>query len=218
MYIGKNSNGDLVEAKRASKEDEYICPCCEQPLILRQGTIKVPHFAHKSGHECDAWYGEMSEWHRQWQEMFPIENREVVINCNGERHRADVCFGKYVVEFQNSPMSYKEFDKRTKFYTDAGYKLIWVFNLEDKEILLHHINGTYRWMRWSKTFKNFFAKNGKSLLYFQFRNIHTKCTELHRIDWLSNCKDGYSAKYFRVFYKGPFRPEQFVNYMKYGFM
>ncbi len=35
----------------ANKSESYKCPDCQRPVILRKGTIRVPHFAHKSS--CD---------------------------------------------------------------------------------------------------------------------------------------------------------------------
>lgn len=43
-------------------------------------------------------------------------------------------------EFQHSPMSHTEFLERTSFYTDAGYKMVWVFDYRDKDI---HITTAY---------------------------------------------------------------------------
>ena len=39
--------------KIACKKNNYICPCCKNDVIFRQGTIKRPHFAHhKSNNQC----------------------------------------------------------------------------------------------------------------------------------------------------------------------
>ena len=73
----------------------------------------------------------MSEWHMSWQKLFPHKNREVVIKSENEIHRADVlCFGT-VIEFQHSPISKSEFSRRNKFYTDAGKKVVWIFDLTE---------------------------------------------------------------------------------------
>jgi len=45
--IGKTSLGELVKASDAQKEISYACPICSQPLVLRKGSQKRPHFAHK---------------------------------------------------------------------------------------------------------------------------------------------------------------------------
>ena len=32
---------------------ECVCPCCEEPVLARQGDVREWHFAHASGAECD---------------------------------------------------------------------------------------------------------------------------------------------------------------------
>lgn len=71
----------------------------------------------------DDWKYDMSEWHRNWQNRFPESTREVVIEYKGESHRADILTGGYVIEFQHSPITSTEFERRNLFYTKAGYKV-----------------------------------------------------------------------------------------------
>jgi len=74
----------------------------------------------------------MTEWHRQWQECFSEQYREIVHKDpeTGEKHIADIKIpiaGKeLVIEFQNSPISAKEIQSREHFYKD----MIWVVNGE----------------------------------------------------------------------------------------
>jgi len=46
--IGRTSVGQLIKAVDAEKGISYACPVCSQALILRKGTRKRPHFAHKT--------------------------------------------------------------------------------------------------------------------------------------------------------------------------
>ena len=46
--IAKTLAGKLVLAVDASKDVPYTCLVCSQPLILRKGLKKRPHFAHKN--------------------------------------------------------------------------------------------------------------------------------------------------------------------------
>lgn len=46
--LGRTSVGQLIKAVDAEKEISYTCPDCTQALILRKGTRKRPHFAHKT--------------------------------------------------------------------------------------------------------------------------------------------------------------------------
>lgn len=114
--------------KSLPKDGQYFCPICEGAVRLRAGENNAPHFAHTTS--CtDDFTHDMSEWHRQWQELFPLKNRECVVKHNDEVHRADVlCYGT-VIEFQHSPLSESEFRRRNHFYTSAGYKVVWIFDL-----------------------------------------------------------------------------------------
>lgn len=132
MNVAKNKNNKRVYIDDVLNNDyknmKFYCQICGEELIVRNGSIKTPHFAHKSLQDCDTFSSDMSEWHKSWQEKFPEENREVVIEYNDEKHRADVCINGYVIEFQHSPISREEFNKRNNFYTNAGYKLVWIFD------------------------------------------------------------------------------------------
>lgn len=130
MFIAKDEKGNLVEVDEAKKSKMYYCPCCGAELVLKQGDIKVHHFSHKSLTDCDDFYEPMTKWHLDWQRRFPKQCREVVVKNNGETHRADVLLRnlKLVIEFQHSPISDTDVRKRNKFYTEAGYKIIWVFD------------------------------------------------------------------------------------------
>lgn len=81
MFIGKNKvTGVVTDIKDAilTPNQSYICPICGADLILKNGSVVVPHFAHKSGMDCDTFTSDMSEWHKNWQEVFPLQNREHV--------------------------------------------------------------------------------------------------------------------------------------------
>jgi len=44
--------GCLVSVEHAIPGQQYFCPACKTPLILRRGAIKKPHFAHKPNDIC----------------------------------------------------------------------------------------------------------------------------------------------------------------------
>lgn len=149
-------NNEIIYADEAlikyGKKENYICPCCNEKVLFKSGSIKVPHFAHMKDSECSYsdYNNDMSEWHRWCQSLFPKEYREIIITKTNrelfpedfdefdedandtETHIADICYKNYVIEFQHSPMSSEVFDERTTFYLRAGYKLIWVFDWNHK--------------------------------------------------------------------------------------
>jgi len=43
----------LCSPVEAEKGKPYRCPACKQPVILKKGQIKKPHFAHKADNNCN---------------------------------------------------------------------------------------------------------------------------------------------------------------------
>ena len=148
MEIALNENNERIYAQEAEKNENYFCPSCGGKVVLRKGKINTPHFAHKDCECTDSWNYDMSEWHSRMQSRFPIEQREVVITHNGETHRADILCGKRVIEFQHSPISFDEICERNNFYTNAGYSIAWVFDLQsewDSNAIDEYKRNVYRW-------------------------------------------------------------------------
>jgi competence protein CoiA len=116
-------NGNKIEAVKGVKG---ICPCCGSELIAKCGEININHWAHKGTRNCDIWWENETEWHRQWKNHFPKEWQEVVhFDGKGEKHIADIKTDKdWVLEFQYSFINPEERNSRSKFYS----KLVWVIN------------------------------------------------------------------------------------------
>lgn len=113
MEYALTADHHRVHALDAEKGQEYYCPVCGNQVIPRQGEVNSWHFAHVTS--CvDDWKYDMSEWHRNWQNRFPESTREVVIEYKGESHRADILTGGYVIEFQHSPITSTEFERRNR--------------------------------------------------------------------------------------------------------
>jgi hypothetical protein len=102
------------------------CPSCGGEVIAKCGQQNVHHWAHLSK-DCDSWYEPMTQWHIDWQNMFPEFYREKQFydEVKKEYHRADIhTLSLVTIEFQNSPISIDEINSRSSFYE----KLIWVIN------------------------------------------------------------------------------------------
>ena len=131
MFIALDKDKNKISINDATMGEEYFCPICFEPLIVRaeNSDLVAKHFAHKRGTQCtDDWKYEMSEWHLAWQNKFPVECREVVMENEGEKHRADVFIHNIVIEFQHSPITYEDFTKRNLFYIKCGYEIVWIFD------------------------------------------------------------------------------------------
>lgn len=103
------------------------CDICGAETIAKCGEKKIWHWAHKSKLECDPWWENETEWHREWKEKFPESFREVIHRCDvtGEKHRADIKSDSGIIlEIQNSPISLEELRSREAFYKN----LLWIVN------------------------------------------------------------------------------------------
>ncbi len=135
MRFALDSSGNRVFAEISIETEEYFCPVCGEKVKCKAASSKCvrAYFSHLRNSNCtDEWHSDMSEWHYSWQERFPIDCREVVLEKDGEKHRADVLIKDTVIEFQHSPISEEEFLARNKFYLGCGKQLIWIFDMTGK--------------------------------------------------------------------------------------
>lgn len=137
MFIAKDKEGNNITIEEAVRGGEYFCPICGSAVIVKAKTSEAvrEHFAHKNKTECDSWNYDMSDWHRKWQNSFPKECQEVVVQKDGIKHRADVLINNTVIEFQHSPITAEEIAERNRFYLECGHKVVkvvWVFDAEGK--------------------------------------------------------------------------------------
>lgn len=145
MIFANDAKGNRIVAAPGQRA---VCPSCNGEVVAKCGKIKVWHWAHLSA-DCDPWSEGMTEWHIGWQNEFPEECREVVIQRNGEIHRADIMLPDgTVIEFQHSPISQDEIAKREEFY---GAKMVWMFDLTEasaKRRFVLRTKGQYHTFRW----------------------------------------------------------------------
>lgn len=85
---------------------------------------KINHWAHKGNRNCDHWWENETEWHRNWKGQYPIEWQEVIqFDEKGGKHIADIKTGNgLVLEFQHSYIKPEEIRSRNAFYP----KLAWI--------------------------------------------------------------------------------------------
>lgn len=104
------------------------CPECASPVVAHCGPKIAWHWAHEHL-ACDTtWHEAETDWHRQWKAWWPPACVEVVIERDGQRHRADVRTpGGLVIEFQHSPLTQEAVWRREHFY---GW-MMWVFDARE---------------------------------------------------------------------------------------
>ena len=179
MFVAKDDNGKKIHITNTENGADYFCPRCGEKLFLKKnGLYKAPHFSHYPGTMCkDSWHYDMSNWHFNWQNRFPVDCQEVDKRIGEQKHRADVLIEecKTVIEFQHSNLSKEEFEDRNNFYNELGYKVIWVFDVVDQyendklfESYIPRRGEAYQWKYAKSTFNGFQLDNNKVDLYFQF--------------------------------------------------
>jgi competence protein CoiA len=123
----------------ASPKTTGECTNCGAELVAKCGRVKVWHWAHKSKIECDPWWENETQWHRDWKDHFPIDWQEVshIDSNTGEKHIADVKspFG-LVIEIQHSPIKFNERLSREQFYKD----MIWIIDGNRAPLDKSHFN------------------------------------------------------------------------------
>ena len=143
-------------------------------MFVKAGTERAHHFSHFPNCECrDSWNGhyDMSDWHYDWQNQFPPENQEVVVQCDEIQHRADILTDRTVVEFQHSPLSSGQFNDRNVFYhNNIGYKVVWLYDMRedyDNGQITESTANRFLWSRPRSTFRKYTLHSGQIDLFFQ---------------------------------------------------
>lgn len=174
MYIALDKEQKRISIQDAVQGDTFFCPVCLEKMFVKSGTERARHFSHFPNCECnDIWNGQydMSDWHYEWQNQFPSENQEVVVQCDDIRHRADVLTDRTVVEFQHSPLSSGKFNDRNVFYHgNIGYKVVWLYDMQkdyEQELITESTENQFAWSKPRSTFRKYNLRAGEIDLFFQ---------------------------------------------------
>ena len=133
MRFAKTKDGARVCADSATKGTEYFCPTCSKPLVLKQGRVLLPHFAHFPHQPCtDSWSYDESTWQQSWQNKFPANTQEVIVSHSAQTHRADIIAGDNVFLFQETAITAKFFREKTKYFQQNGkMDVFWIINVQE---------------------------------------------------------------------------------------
>lgn len=153
MIIAIDKEGNRVYPEEAEKGKEYLCPCCDERLVLKKGNWITPYFSHKAKVRCkDNWKYDTSDWNTHMKNYFARWYRDVVVEYKGKKHKADILKDNIVVEFQHNSISDEYFKDKTAFFVAAGYKVIWVFDANNwfysgaiKQYSIRGKGDTYFW-------------------------------------------------------------------------
>ena len=114
------------ERREAVAGERGHCPICGAETIPKCGPRVVHHWAHKGRRDCDPWWENETDWHREWKGYFPEECREIThVAEDGEIHRADIKTPTgIIIEVQHSSMTDAERTAREVFYGN----LVWIID------------------------------------------------------------------------------------------
>ncbi len=136
MLSAYDLNNGYVLAMEAHKDDgPFHCPQCEEELILKQGRVKIAHFAHLPNSVCSyAGTPESAEHSNVKLEIYEaLKSQPEVSKLQVERYLKEVrpdisfCFeNTYIaIEVQISPLSLDELVRRTTAYTQKNIYVLW---------------------------------------------------------------------------------------------
>jgi len=175
-------NGIKTEACSGAKG---FCPVCNSEMIAKCGTRVIHHWAHSVDRNCDPWWENETQWHRDWKELYPEDCREVSHTAeNGEIHRADITTPTgIVIEVQHSSMSDAERISREGFYRN----LVWVLDgsVFEKNFDVYHMlpcprSEVAQDLIWSKAKRNYHGANRG--LFFRLSEILKENPKAKRSD------------------------------------
>ena len=149
MYIALNDEGQQILAHNARKNEKYFCPVCDTPVILKAGSVKVPHFSHHHILNCTRYlYKRESLLHLKLKhDLFLALNKHSSIAMeyylSSIEQIPDLLInGDLALEIQLSKISADLLVSRTEGYYTLGIKVIWL--LDQREIkhegLALHLN------------------------------------------------------------------------------
>jgi len=139
-----NLNGKRVNAFDMSKRtNEYFCPFCEKKMMLVKPISNiVDHFRHYNlcPHQSEPESPNHLYGKKYLSNFFKEYNSEIEVKLsNGQISDIFLNSINTSIEFQCSPISLKEFEKRNEGYKNMGISVLWIFNTKNylKQITKH---------------------------------------------------------------------------------
>ena len=168
-----DSKGPLLAA-HAQKHKNYQCPECLQPVRLRSGPHRQPHYYHLERTAACRQQGKSAEHLQAQLKLFSLIPEG---ECSLERpfpsigRIADVVWetANIVFEVQCSPISKEEVEARTVDYRSMGMHIVWI--LHDKRFNLKNLSAAEEHLRHQPCYYTNITPSGSGMFYDQFEII-----------------------------------------------
>ena len=139
MLSAKTKNQQIIQLIQLQstqieqlKKQAYSCPICNEPVFIKNGKIKQPHFAHKKQSQCSVARQGETEEHRTLKRVFARWCEQDRLAYKVEhylpslRQIPDILIDHLVIELQCSSLSVQRLVERTETYHKAGYFPVWL--------------------------------------------------------------------------------------------
>lgn len=114
------------------KSQVFYCPSCLTPVYIKNGLLRLPHFAHYKSTFCGTLFEGETQEHLELKKSFVQWCEQESITYELEKYlpqlnqRPDILIGKIAIEIQCSILSVDRFIERTQNYQLHGYTPIWI--------------------------------------------------------------------------------------------
>ena len=123
------------------KPEKIACPGCGEPVFFKKGVQKMAHFAHYAHADCSQFSeGETALHLLGKQRLFEwLKGQGLQVEMEAWLpelcQRPDLLFltpvgNKVVIEYQCSPISFEDLQKRTEGYRSKGYEVLWICGVD----------------------------------------------------------------------------------------
>lgn len=133
--VRRSDNKKVLAADAIKSERPFFCPRCEDDAILKKGTVKIHHFAHKPPVTCEYGQGETEQHRRCKMDVYEglkecSRFRDVEIEKNLGTLRPDVFAYManipIAIEVQISALTMEQIVYRTSEYAKKEIHLLWL--------------------------------------------------------------------------------------------
>ncbi len=143
MLVALDQSGKTIILSRSitktalqqMRHESFFCPQCQQPVRLKAGAVKIPHFAHEANSECSHSFAEGESLPHLLGKSQLFEHLSTLYEVKLEpylpalKQRPDLLIQKkyqYALEFQCSRLDPQLFYQRTEGYKKHHIYPIWL--------------------------------------------------------------------------------------------
>ncbi len=156
MLIAETKDGQKIEASDLTMKptETLFCPGCKEPVMLKKGTLKLPHFAHFAHAACASFSEGETREHLSNKFLLQVWSGTGKLEAYLPqlKQRPDLLVDRLAIEVQCSPLSLERMIERTQNYQRHGYFPWWLLGLK----LTPH----KRWRSLQKAFSYYSVEKG----------------------------------------------------------